>query len=40
MADYGVTYKNLGHSHPGISTVIDMGEYNPPKKGVFHPKNH
>ena len=34
MSVYDVTYKNLGHTHPGISTAEDMGEYIPPKKGM------
>ena len=32
MSVYDVIYETLGHTHPGISTVKDMGEYSTPKK--------
>ena len=32
MPAYDVTYKNVGHTQPEISTAADMGEYIPPKK--------
>ena len=34
MSVYDVTYETLGHTHPGISTAVDMGEYIPSKKGM------
>ena len=34
MPVYDITYKTLGHTHPGISTAAKMGEYTPPKKGM------
>ena len=34
MPFYEVTYKTLGHTHPGISTASEMVEYIPSKKGV------
>ena len=32
MEVYNVTYKSLYHTHFIISTELDMGWYNPPKK--------
>ena len=32
MSVYDVTYKTLGHTHPGTSTAAAMGEYSPHKK--------
>ena len=32
MSIYDVTYKTLGHTYPGISTIAKMGENSPPKK--------
>ena len=34
MSVYNVTYKTLGHTHPGTSAAVEMGEYSPPKKGM------
>ena len=34
MLVYDVTYETLGHTHPGISTAAEMGEYSMPTKGV------
>ena len=34
MSVYDVTYKTIGHTHPGNSTAAGMGEYNPTKKGM------
>ena len=34
MSVYDVTYETLGHTHPGISTEAEMGEYSPTKKGL------
>ena len=34
MSVYDVTYETLGHTHSGIYTEADMGEYSPPKKGM------
>ena len=31
---YDITYKNLGHTLPVISTASDMCEYSTPKKGM------
>ena len=35
----GFTYKTLGHTHPGIYTAADMGEYSPYKKGMELERN-
>ena len=50
MSVYGVTYKTLGHTHPGIYIGAKTSEYSPSKKGnperslethkIFHPENH
>ena len=34
MSVYDVTYKTLGHTHPGFSTATDMGKYSPHNKGM------
>ena len=34
MSGYKITYKNLDHTHPGISTAAEMGEYSPFKEGM------
>ena len=34
MSVYDVTYKTLGHTHPGMYIVADMDEYSQPKKGI------
>ena len=34
MPVYDVIYKTLGHTHPGIYTAAEMGEYIQPNKGV------
>ena len=34
MSVYDATYKTLGHTHPRIYTVADMGKYSPPHKGM------
>ena len=39
MPGYDVTYENLGHTHHGIYTAAEMGEYSPSKKGVELERN-
>ena len=34
MSVYDVTYKNLGHTNPVISTAAEIVENRPHKKGV------
>ena len=39
MSVYDVTYKTLGHTHPGIFTSAEMGQHSPYKKGMELERN-
>ena len=39
MSVYEVTYKTIGHTHTGIYTAAEMGEYSTSKKGMELERN-
>ena len=39
MSVYDITYKTLGHTHHGIYTASEMGEYSLSKKGMKLERN-
>ena len=39
MSVYEVTYINLGHTNPLMSTAAEMGEYSPSDKGMELERN-
>ena len=39
LSVYRVTYKNLGHTHPGNGTAAEKGEYRPTQKYMEPERN-
>ena len=39
MSVHDITYKNIGHTHPGTVIIVEKVGYNPPNEGVESERN-